>query len=122
VVVASSDAKELEGLCDRVIVMSRGQVVDELVGPEITEDASSTRPCVSTRTSVDNEPAKPSASSRLKRFLKGDYAPRRSSSSPSSRSVPTSCRSTALLNPFNTTSLMVAVAALGFISMGRRWR
>ena len=25
VVVASSDAKELEGLCDRVIVMSRGQ-------------------------------------------------------------------------------------------------
>ena len=38
VVVASSDAKELEGLCDRVIVMSRGQVVDELVGAEITEE------------------------------------------------------------------------------------
>ena len=38
VVVASSDAKELEGLCDRVIVMSRGQVVEELVGAEITEE------------------------------------------------------------------------------------
>src|SRR5215467_4814273 len=37
VIVASSDAKELEGLCDRVLVMSRGQVVDELVGAEITE-------------------------------------------------------------------------------------
>ena len=32
VVVASSDALELEGLCDRVIVMSRGQAVATLEG------------------------------------------------------------------------------------------
>src|SRR6266851_3831835 len=38
VVVASSDAKELEGLCDRVIVMSRGHVVECLSGNEITEE------------------------------------------------------------------------------------
>ena len=38
VVVASSDAKELEGLCDRVIVMSRGQVVATLEGDEVTEE------------------------------------------------------------------------------------
>src|SRR4029079_2215121 len=66
----------------------------------------------------DNDPAKPSASSRLKRFLKGDYAP----------AAVLVIAIIALggyilsvngryLNPFNTTSLMVAVAALGFISM-----
>ena len=38
VIVASSDAKELEGLCDRVIVLSRGHVVSSLVGDEVTEE------------------------------------------------------------------------------------
>jgi ribose transport system ATP-binding protein len=120
VVVASSDAKELEGLCDRVIVMSRGQVVEELVGPEITEERIVNAAVRSTAHKRNNEPAKPSASSRLKRFLKGDYAP----------AAVLVIAIIALggyilsvngryLNPFNTTSLMVAVAALGFISMGQ---
>src|SRR5580765_4477700 len=38
VVVGSSDTKELEGLCDRVIVMSRGQAVATLEGAEVTEE------------------------------------------------------------------------------------
>ena len=38
VVVASSDAKELEGLCDEVLVMSRGHVVATLHGEEVTEE------------------------------------------------------------------------------------
>ncbi len=38
VIVASSDAKELEGLCDQVLVMSRGHVVETLVGAEVTEE------------------------------------------------------------------------------------
>ncbi|HUY30656.1 MAG TPA: ATP-binding cassette domain-containing protein [Acidimicrobiales bacterium] len=37
VVVASSDAVELEGLCDKVLVFSRGQVVRALTGDEVTE-------------------------------------------------------------------------------------
>ncbi len=37
VIVNSSDAAELEGLCDIVIVMSRGRVVETLRGDEITE-------------------------------------------------------------------------------------
>ncbi len=37
VVIASSDAKELEGLCDTVYVMSRGHIVEELRGEAITE-------------------------------------------------------------------------------------
>ena len=38
VVVASSDTMELEGLCDRVIVMSRGQAVATLEGDAVTEE------------------------------------------------------------------------------------
>ncbi len=37
VVVNSSDAAELEGLCDRVIILSRGRIVQELTGDELTE-------------------------------------------------------------------------------------
>ncbi len=37
VVVKSSDPLELAGLCDRVIVMSRGQIVDEIPGEELGE-------------------------------------------------------------------------------------
>ena len=38
VVVGSSDTKELEGLCDRVIVMSRGHAVATLEGDQVTEE------------------------------------------------------------------------------------
>ncbi|MFL5843515.1 MAG: ATP-binding cassette domain-containing protein [Solirubrobacteraceae bacterium] len=39
VVVNSSDASELVGLCDRVYVMSRGRIVTELVGDQVQESA-----------------------------------------------------------------------------------
>jgi ribose transport system ATP-binding protein len=120
VVVASSDAKELEGLCDRVIVMSRGQVVDELVGAEITEERIVHAAVRSTAQTRADRPGKPSRSSALMRFLKGDYAP----------AVILAIaivglgayilhRNDRYLNSFNTTSLMVAAAALGFIALGQ---
>jgi ribose transport system ATP-binding protein len=37
VLVKSSDPIELSGLCDRVIVMSRGQIVEEIPGHELSE-------------------------------------------------------------------------------------
>lgn len=37
-IINSSDALELAGLCDRVLVFSRGRIVRELVGSEITEE------------------------------------------------------------------------------------
>lgn len=37
-VVNSSDAQELAGICDRVLVVSRGRIVRELVGAELTEE------------------------------------------------------------------------------------
>ncbi len=37
-VVKSSDALELAGLCDRVLVFSRGRLIKELVGDEVSEE------------------------------------------------------------------------------------
>ena len=36
-IVKSSDPLELSGLCDRVVVMSRGQIVDEIQGEDLGE-------------------------------------------------------------------------------------
>jgi ribose transport system ATP-binding protein len=36
-IVKSSDPLELAGLCDRVVVMSRGRIVDEIPGEELGE-------------------------------------------------------------------------------------
>ena len=38
-VINSSDAMELAGLCDRVLVFSRGRIIRELTGREITEES-----------------------------------------------------------------------------------
>lgn len=38
VIVLSSDGVELEGVCDRVLVFARGQVVAELIGDEVNDD------------------------------------------------------------------------------------
>ena len=35
--VKSSDPLELAGLCDRVLVMSRGQIIEEIPGDELDE-------------------------------------------------------------------------------------
>jgi len=39
VVVVSSDASELAGLCDRIVVMSRGKVTEEIAGRDATEES-----------------------------------------------------------------------------------
>jgi ribose transport system ATP-binding protein len=36
-IVKSSDPIELSGLCDRVIVISRGRIVDEIAGADLSE-------------------------------------------------------------------------------------
>ncbi len=38
-IINSSDAMELAGLCDRVLVFSRGRVIRELSGSEVTEES-----------------------------------------------------------------------------------
>jgi ribose transport system ATP-binding protein len=119
VVVASSDAHELEGLCDRVIVMSRGHAVVELEGESITEEAM-VRAAVSATTHKVAATSQRRESSGGSRFLKGDYAP-------------VLILALVILglaayifsgngryfSAFNINSVLMLVAALGFISMGQ---
>jgi ribose transport system ATP-binding protein len=121
VVVASSDTKELEGLCDRVIVMSRGQSVADLEGPGVTEEHI-VHAAISATTHAAREAARQRrmSVSRVARFIEGDYAP----------VVILAMVIVALgayvlnhnsryLSNFNITSVAFACAALGFIALGQ---
>jgi len=62
IVVKSSDPLELAGLCDRVVVMSRGQIVDEIRGDDlgerrIVEAIVGSRARAAGRTSDDGTPS-----------------------------------------------------------------
>jgi len=72
VVVLSSDAFELAGLCDRVLIFSRGQIIRELVGPEVTEDRITQ--AVLTSTAIRSG-ASERSSGRVRQFLSGDLGP-----------------------------------------------
>ncbi len=119
VVVNSSDALELEGLCDRVLVMSRGHVVEELVGEAVTEDRIVSA-AVSATTHAAGAGQGERATTRWSRFLKGDYSP-----------VAVLAIFIVLLAmyvfsqndryfaAFNIASMLGLVSILGFISMGQ---
>jgi ribose transport system ATP-binding protein len=72
VVVLSSDAVELAGLCDRVLVFSRGQIIKSLTGDELTEE-NITGAALGAQTQRQEKGETRSA--RLRRFLSGDFAP-----------------------------------------------
>jgi ribose transport system ATP-binding protein len=74
VVVLSSDGVELAGLCDRVLIVSRGTVVKELTGEAVTEEAIAHAALTSTSVRT-REKAAPERSGRVRRALRGDHAP-----------------------------------------------
>jgi ribose transport system ATP-binding protein len=63
---------ELQGLCDRVLIFSRGQVIEEIDGGEVTEHNITKAALTSTTLRSQSEHVRESA---LARFRKGDYAP-----------------------------------------------
>jgi ribose transport system ATP-binding protein len=121
VVVASSDAKELEGLCDRVIVMSRGSVVATLTGDEVTEERLIDAAVRATGHSLKAADAtKATGSTALSRFLQGDYAPVLILAVVMlALGGYVLSQNARYLSPFNVTSVMMSCAALGFIAMGQ---
>jgi ribose transport system ATP-binding protein len=123
VVIVSSDGLELEGLCDRVIVFSRGEVVGELHGNDVRdEQIARTIVTATTHRAGDSAAAMPGVGhvDRFRRFISGDYLP----------SLVLALVIVALglytygQNPrftaaFNITSLLTLMAALAFISFGQ---
>jgi ribose transport system ATP-binding protein len=127
VVVASSDAKELEGLCDTVYVFSRGQVVRVLHDGENSEEAmieaavtSTTKVIRVERQQREESLAHDTFGAKVKRFLRGDYAP------PTMLAIVmlalTSLiltKSDTYLSDFNMQSILLLVSALGFVAIGQ---
>lgn len=70
-VIVSSDATEVAGLCDRVLIFSRGQVVKELRGDEVTEHniTSAVLTSTSVRSRADGK------ASPFWKWAAGDWAP-----------------------------------------------
>ena len=119
VVLTSSDALELEGLCDRVIVMSRGQAVATLEGDAVNEEriihaavSATAHTAERARHAEQLVEGRALHRGRLRpgRHPRGgDPRPRDLRPSENSR----------YLSDFNITSVMFACAALGFISLGQ---
>ena len=119
VVVGSSDTKELEGLCDRVIVMSRGQAVATLEGDDVTEERI-VHAAISATTHTTEQAGKRSRVSRFARFIEGDYAPVIILAVVVlALGAYILSRNSRYLSNFNITSVEFACAALGFISLGQ---
>lgn len=114
VIVLSSDGVELEGLCDRVLVFARGQVVAELTGEAVNDDRITGASLTATvlRRDAQGGPARTRHS-----FFRSDYFP-----------ILVLCAMIALVvgmtaagNPYfldasNVTNLLVLVSVLAMVS------
>ena len=117
-VVRTSDPIELAGLCDRVLVVSRGRVVGQLEGSRLTEDqivdaivraegpveATGRSPAGPARSRPAGRPWAPLAVLALLSLLIGWF---------------TAARSDAFLSEFNLSSLLLLTVPLGLVSMGQ---
>ena len=75
VIINSSDTKELEGLCDRVYVMSRGHVVSTLEGTEVNENNMVAAAVSSTKLKTTEENRITEKELRRRRILRSDFMP-----------------------------------------------
>lgn len=122
VIVNSSDAAELEGLCDKVVVLSRGRAVAMLSGADVSEArivAAAVNAVAHARTSGSQVKAR-SATGGWRHFLQSDNAP----------AVPLALVTILLglyvfsqnanfLSAFNIYNILMLATALGFIALGQ---
>ena len=122
VIVNSSDAAELEGLCDQVIVMSRGRVVARLSGADVKEDRIIAAAVQADTHIGDSGPSagRTSAGAGWRHFLQSDNAP----------AVPLALvtallglyvfsQNTNFLSAYNISNILLLATALGFIALGQ---
>ncbi|WP_052952581.1 ATP-binding cassette domain-containing protein [Devosia psychrophila] len=120
VIVNSSDAAELEGLCDKVIVMSRGKVVETLSGPDVVE-ARIVAAAVSAAAHADAGLEQSRSRHGIWRhFVQTDNAP----------AIPLAAvivvlalfgysQNPLFLSSFNVSNMLMLATALGFIAIGQ---
>jgi len=121
VIVNSSDAVELEGLCDQVVVMSRGQVVETLTGDDVTEERIVAAAVKAETHDIESSLiSRPASSTGFRHFLQSDIAP----------VVPLALVTILLglfvnsqndnfLSVYNIYNIFLLATALGFIALGQ---
>ena len=117
--VVASDGAELEGLCDRVLVFSRGHVVREFTGDDVTEQNMTEAALTSTKSR--DAPVAVRSETPVRRFLRGDYAP----SAVVAAVIVGLCAYTATQSSFfltgaNFTIILGLFAALGLAGMAQQ--
>jgi ribose transport system ATP-binding protein len=126
VVVVSSDGLELQGLCDRVVIFSRGQVVRDLGGDEVREERITQAILQSTTHRRGEAKAKARSETRdlwlrARQFAKGDYTPSLILALVIlALGAYTYSHNDRVLSAFNITSALTLLAALAFISFGQQ--
>jgi ribose transport system ATP-binding protein len=124
VIVVSSDSLELEGLCDRIIVFSRGTIVAQLTDSAVSEEQIA-RSIVTANTHREDAGRKQQEGeagwgSRLRSFARGDFAP-------SAilivvmllYGIYTYSQNHLVTTAYNLNSIMILAAALAFIGFGQ---
>ncbi|MFA4926909.1 MAG: ATP-binding cassette domain-containing protein [Patulibacter sp.] len=121
VLVVSSDSLELEGLCDRIVVFSRGHAVSELAGDDVTEERMAR--AIVTATAVrreDDEPPRSRVLTALRRFAGTDYGPAAILIAVILvLGIYTYSENALVLSTFNVTSMLTLLSVLVFISYGQ---
>ncbi|WP_378941211.1 ATP-binding cassette domain-containing protein [Mesorhizobium sp. ANAO-SY3R2] len=119
VVIVSSDLVEVEGLCDRVLVFSRGQITEELVGDAVREQEIG-RAIVTAVTHhkgvADSERLQP----RLWTLLSNDYSPLVVLSALILLlAVYASAHNIRFISAFNVEKTLLLSSALAFVAFGQ---
>jgi ribose transport system ATP-binding protein len=126
VVVSSSDSAELEGLCDRVYVLSRGRVVRELAGEDVQEativDAFVNARGDSEETTTADGRAEPARGALRGRLLGSSWLPLGVLLALIvGLGAYTQARSSLFLSDANLTSLFVLMLPLAAVALGEQF-
>ncbi|MEX0426452.1 ATP-binding cassette domain-containing protein [Nocardioides sp. DS6] len=120
VVVLSSDGVELEGLCDRVLIMSRGTIVSELTGDGVTEEAIARAALTSTTLRAQADPAR-ARRGGLRGWLAGDQPPAAVLLAVvAALGLAVGLHNSDYLGAFNINNLLFLVAPLLFVGMAQQ--
>ncbi|HEY2477196.1 MAG TPA: ATP-binding cassette domain-containing protein [Solirubrobacterales bacterium] len=123
VIVVSSDSLELEGLCDRIVVFSRGTIVTQLTDADVSEEQIA-RSIITANThredAADKRDGEESWRSRLLSFARGDFAPSAILIAVMLiYGIYTYSQNHLVTTAFNLNSVMILAAALAFIGFGQ---
>ncbi|MER7114052.1 ATP-binding cassette domain-containing protein [Saccharomonospora azurea] len=126
ILVLSSDALELEGLCDRVLVMSRGSVVETLTGDDVTEhkmmhamvSATGHRTAGRADTADRSRTEPKEKRSPLRRFS-GAFSPMVLFGAIVLLSLIATIQNARFLGEANVSNILLLATALGFVALGQ---